>query len=258
MRWSVICLLLVGCHFGDSPLTEEEFCQQYARRECDRVAMFCATTGDACQRVRAQACRDVSARSKTNGRQYTPANTDRCLEKVTDTYRSLPISSTNLTLLADVCGRVFQGIKRAGDDCVADPECTGNLICDKGRCGVPKVVSSLGGCANIGEECPRGEYCALSRALYMCVRRQDKGAACSVDVPCIEKFQCSGGACMDLLNDGTDCTVDTQCSSGYCNPYGSRRCAAGLSFSPDSPSCLAYMGALTSQDAGAAADGPRD
>jgi hypothetical protein len=244
MRASVICVLLVGiggCGRGDEVMTEQEFCQEYARRECAKVGVHCVSANPgACETMRTAACREFADRSRSNARMYNPANTGPCLRKVTDVYGMSLISAQELD---EVCSRVFQGMARANEACTVDYDCEKDLICDKGRCGTRKVVAASAGCANIGEVCPMGQYCGLVMGVHSCVTRQDKGRPCSTSEPCKEAFRCAG-TCVDRLPIGMACTSHDECASGFCNPYVERICAPGLSFGLGSHACKAYTGEL--------------
>lgn len=235
--------LAAGCGRGDS-MTEEEFCQEVARRECGKVATICGTPVESCGLVRAAVCRETAAQARAGGRVYNPAGADGCLDRISDVYQTLPIFPQALKDLDEVCARVFRGAAHASQPCMVDYDCDKNLVCDKGRCGTPKTVAAGAGCANIGERCPSGQYCSNASAVYVCTKRQDRGQTCAPALPCLERYRCAG-TCVERLPSGVACERDDDCETAYCNPYGAPRCVAGLTFSPDSPSCLAYMGAPT-------------
>jgi hypothetical protein len=234
-----------GCSLG-SKMTEDEFCQDYSKRECAKVANYCSFSASSCEPSRLDNCKAMAAASKTGARQFNVDNADRCLKQLDTTYASLPIDATKLAALDAACARVFSGSAKANESCTVDFDCTGDLICDKARCGTRKVVAAGGGCANIGETCPTGQYCNMANATspYFCTSKQGQGAACSDAQPCTEKLRCTG-TCGPRLAIGMICTSDDECESLYCNPYapaGARKCGVGLSFSDGSPSCLAFMG----------------
>jgi hypothetical protein len=105
------------------------------------------------------------------------------------------------------------------------------------------VVSSLSGCANIGERCPAAEFCTndTPTQIFMCLPRIAQGAPCSLSHPCAEGLRCRD-VCVPKLDTQGECAVDEDCQSGYCNRYVTKRtCGLGLTFSPESPSCVAYM-----------------
>src|SRR4051812_34920727 len=241
-----------ACGSGSSGMTEEKFCAEYADIECAKVATFCSFSAASCEPIRVNACREFAQRSKSGGRQFNPAKTDACLGELRHAYGLLPISATSLGQVDATCSRVFEGRAQMGETCAVAFDCHEGLICDKGRCGVEHTVAGGAGCANIGERCPKGEYCTNATGIYVCTRRLDPGATCSEAAPCIETYRCRS-MCLPRLEVGTKCTSDDDCESGYCNPYvlpgTTRTCGPGLTFSNQAPSCLAYMSLVG--DAGA-------
>jgi hypothetical protein len=243
---SFLCLTAAGCTLGVKDRTEDEFCQEYARRECAKVATLCTFAPASCEPVRTAACRQRSASSKTGARQYSAGAGDKCLDAVDKAYATVPIDATRLAELAAACERVFQGQAASREACTVDYDCAGELTCEQGRCATRKVVAANEGCANLGETCPRGQFCAREGLDPVCTKRQDSGAACSDARPCLEDFRCTG-TCTAKLEAAATCAASDECKSGYCNEYppaGSpRKCSVGLNFSEGSSSCQAFMGA---------------
>jgi hypothetical protein len=238
----VLCLLGTSCFKGESAMTEDSFCEEYARIECSKVATFCSFPPADCQPIRKEACRVSATSHKTGGRQFNPGNTDACLKKLEDAYKTLPISAAMLKTVDDTCDRVFGGAAKATDPCTADFDCSGTLVCDKGHCGALKLVPSLSGCANIGERCQPDEFCSNDNPnqLFFCVKRVQQGVACSLSRPCAAGLRCQD-VCIPKVENGA-CAIDDDCQSGYCNRYITpRTCGVGLTFSPGAPSCMAYM-----------------
>jgi hypothetical protein len=242
--WFALCALVgAGCIRSDAAMTEERFCQEYARIECGKVSSFCSFNPATCQSIREATCRESAGRLKGGGHQFNPGNTDPCLKKLEEAYKVPFISAALLKGVDDTCIRVFEGTAKANEPCAADYDCAGGLICDKGHCGTLKVVASLSGCANIGERCQPGEFCTNDTPgmLFMCVRRLGQGAPCSLSRPCADGLRCQD-TCVPKLDTQGTCTTDEDCQSGYCNRYVDKRtCGLGLTFSPESPSCVAYM-----------------
>jgi hypothetical protein len=241
MVFCALVALLAGCNRGDPPLTEEGFCQEYARIECGKVTTFCSFDPASCESVRVQACRGNAARLKAGGHSFNPGNTDRCLKKLEEAYRTLPINAMMLQAVEEVCDRVFEGTAKMLEPCIADFDCVGGLICDKGKCATEKVVPPRSQCANFGETCSKGEYCTNASGSFLCTPRQDRDAPCSLSQPCKEEYRCVT-TCQPRRTIGEACASDDDCLSGYCNRYlDMRTCGPGLTFSPGSATCLAYM-----------------
>lgn len=241
-----------GCFPSDDPMTEDEFCEEYARHECTGAGALCLAPVAGCLPVRALACRQRVAEVKTAARPYVAANAPRCLDRVREAYAKPPISAETLRGVNEVCARVFQGSVKPTQLCTVDYECEKDLICDKGRCGARREVAASGGCANIGEVCPRTQYCKLSPDIYLCSPRPERGMACSATEPCLDTLRCVG-TCEERVPAGTACTGDGDCQTGYCDPYA-RICSPGLSFAYRSDSCRAFFGdTVGGPDGGAAA-----
>lgn len=242
-----------GCGGGDDGLSEDEFCQEYARRECTGAGIFCGFPMESCLAVRAQACRDESAKMKGPTRPYVAANVGRCLDLVKAAYDKPPILAATMKSLKEACARVFQGSTKAIQPCTIDYECEKDLICDKGRCGARREVAAAGQCANVGEICPAGEFCKRSPDIWICGRRQDMGAACSAADPCLERLRCVG-TCQPRVAAGGVCATADDCETGYCDEFA-RLCLPGLSFATGSDSCRAFAGEMIGgRDAGATTD----
>jgi hypothetical protein len=243
--WTLVCAVSVAgtaCIKQQESRTEEQFCQEYAHIECGKVAALCSFTAANCEPARVAACRTFAAQLKGAGHEFNAAHTDACLKKLGDAYMTLPNSATMLKAIDDTCARVFEGTAKVTEGCMADYDCAGGLICDKGHCGVEKIVSSGGLCANPGERCPKGEFCTSATGVFICTKRAPLGMSCSLSVPCEESLRCRT-TCVPKLDTQGACDQDDDCISGYCNRYVSTRtCGLGLTFSPESASCTAYMG----------------
>lgn len=251
-------VLLVGACTkadGDMPMTEAEFCQEYAKRECAAVAPLCGYAPASCEPTRVVDCRTRAGLWKTgvggSTRPFLPGNAPACLDKINTTYATLPITGAALRTLQDTCARVFQGTAKVTETCAVDADCENALICDKAksRCGEKKQVTAGAGCANIGELCPVDEYCKPVSGTFLCSKRAVKGAACSAAEPCVPSQRCMG-TCVDLMAVGMPCALDDECTSNYCNPY-TKACGVGLNFADGSDSCDAYRGSATGADASA-------
>jgi hypothetical protein len=239
----------------DAPMTEDEFCQEYAQRECAAVAPLCEFAAASCEPTRVNDCKMRIAvwRTSTGGtRPFRDGNAQACLDKVKTAYATLPITGETLHALQDTCARVFQGTAKALETCAADLDCDGSLICDKSRCAEKKVVAAGGLCGNPGEICSPGESCkAAPGGVLQCSKRRAAGEACSSADPCSEALRCTG-TCADRVTAGS-CLQDEDCTSNFCSPF-SKNCSVGLVFAGGSASCLAYMGAAATPDGAATTD----
>src|SRR5213082_1393540 len=116
--WIVSCALAgIGCIRGEAAMTEERFCQEYARIECSKVAAFCSFNPATCQPVREAACRLTAGQLKSGGHQFNPDNTDPCLKKLQAAYQTLHISAAMLKGVDDTCDRLFAGTAKAAEVC---------------------------------------------------------------------------------------------------------------------------------------------
>jgi hypothetical protein len=236
-------------------MSEENFCQEYARIECKDVADFCGFNASACEPARVAECRQRRGGPGAN-RQFNANNADACLKKLDQTYKLPLILGADLQALELTCARVFAGTGKLLDMCQADLDCAEGIICDKSRCSPLKIVASRGLCGNPGERCPGGEYCTNATGVFQCVPRIPQDAACALTMPCLESLRCgaAAGRCLARLETGEVCGGDDECKSGYCTRYVSNpTCSRGLNFSPGSDSCDHYLGG---GDAGVAPAGP--
>jgi hypothetical protein len=246
---------LGGCGKSEDPaMTEEQFCQEYGKRECAAVIPFCAITAASCEAARVKECQARVAAWKTTSanRPFRAANAEACLDKVRDVYSKMPITGEAVNALTDTCARVFQGVAKSLETCTVNLDCDGNLICDKTRCAEKKPVGAGALCANPGEICSTGESCKLDAAsmLRQCGKRKASGEACSTTEPCLETLRCTG-TCSPKVEFGVMCLQNDDCASNYCSPF-SMKCSGGLTFAEGSDSCRAYMGvAVLPPDAGA-------
>src|SRR5256885_17197239 len=87
-----------GCKITSS-MTEDQFCQEYAKRECAQVAALCSFPPETCQPTRLAACRANAAAAKTGDRQYNEGATPACLDQGKTAYATLPITAKVLAQL---------------------------------------------------------------------------------------------------------------------------------------------------------------
>ena len=243
----------MGCE-KEGPETQQDFCTQYAQRECGAVAVTCARDVATCQPRRVTGCTQFISTLSATTREYRPKNAMACLDQVDATYKKALITAADFAALNAACARVIEGAAAANQACAANQDCASPLVCDKGFCGTQRQVAAGGNCANPGDTCIPDELCQAAGGVSVCMPKRDRDAGCSTAQPCKTAFRCQG-TCMDKVAVGAACAADDDCQSGYCNLYPpagvARTCLPGLSFSPFSPSCEAYFGASAPGDAGA-------
>jgi hypothetical protein len=205
-----------------------------------------------CVSQRKPLCLSVNAASKTAPRIFHQENVAACVNKTTSVYAKSTISPADLDDLADTCAYVFQG--NSAMACAVKYDCADkNKICDKGQCAAKAVVAKGMGCANAGQVCAVGSYCAVdpssTSTLPSCLTKAAQSAACSATVPCLEAFRCDGATqtCLPPVMAGEACTANTDCPTAapYCDPAIGNKCDLGLSFAAGAATCAAYGGGAT-------------
>jgi hypothetical protein len=160
------------------------------------------------------------------------------------------ITASDFQAMEQARSKVYRGTVQANGPCTDDAECLNGLTCDaaKFHCGTTKMVDPGAGCANIGETCrPPGYFCNNASGIYVCTSKVALGGACADAVPptpaipCLENLRCSAGFCAMRLAFGQACSVDQDCSSGFCEPYAAL-CAQDVRFANGNPDCLAMGG----------------
>lgn len=237
-------MFLAGCSGNDRPMTRAEFCQNYSERECSNVAPACLVPEADCLAARQAACADRAQIEESAQRSFDPANADACLSRVSAVFgvlnHNLAIEAEDYRSIDTACARVFHGNAAANEACGVDADCSGTLVCDKGRCGTWRQVDPGAGCANIGEYCPQGYYCGGASGVWMCTARSGLGAVCSPEVSCVENLRCDNGICADRLAIGLACQADGECASAFCEPFA-MKCGTGVRFAEESSACKAYQ-----------------
>jgi hypothetical protein len=248
-------LVVTSCNRDDRPMTRAEFCQNRSERECSSVAPACLLPEVDCLAARQAACASQGQIEESAQRPFDPANADACLSRVSAVFgvlsHNLAIEAKDYRSIDEACARVFHGNAAANETCGVDADCSGTLVCDKGRCGTWRQVDPGAGCANIGESCPQGYYCGSGSGVWMCTARPGLGAMCDAEVACIEDLRCVGGTCADRLTIGIACQDDGECASGFCEPFASK-CATDVRFAEGTSACRAYQpggGVALGQDA---------
>ena len=236
---------------ADKYPTYDSMCTDVATQEC-QVAGTCLVETATCTAARKTVClQAASAAITSGGRSYTAGRAEDCVNKTKDTYAKTLITPTDLAALADTCGRVYSGSKNKGDICTSSYDCTGSLICDKGHCGDKAQKSKGDGCANPGETCETGTYCADSGGVKICTPKIIAGGACDpTTAPCIETSRCTSKICQPKVGIGASCdpTRETDpnadCSSDapYCDAALGNLCTKGLQFAAKAADCSSFGG----------------
>ena len=239
-------ITLFGCGSQPGPLTQTDFCNKYAQDVCAGVVPACLVTTATCTAGQLNAC-TTAARSNA-GRDFIPANAEDCLNKVSSTYGklkqgSVALNAADIQAMDQACSDVYRGTVLANGPCTADADCLDGLICDvaKGYCGTSKLVAQGAGCANIGETCPAGFFCSAITGVWLCLSKAGLGGACDAANPCQENLRCKAGTCVVQLDIGEVCTLDQDCSTGFCEPYAGL-CAQDLRFANHTAACVAMGG----------------
>jgi hypothetical protein len=239
-------LLATGCGTEDKPLTASDFITQYAQNVCAGVSPACLVPMDTCTAIQSAARSQTAQDAAGQGWLFVPAAAQTCLGLVASVYGSLKTSAvvkaSDFKAMVYACDQVYRGPRTANATCAFDEDCTPGLICDKLHCGTKSVVPQGAGCANIGETCPAGSYCAASaEGIRICASRIGLGGACGESTPCSETLRCLAGTCTAQLGIGEKCTVDQDCASKFCEPYA-YLCADDVRFANHSAACVAMGG----------------
>ncbi len=243
---------------ADKYPTYDAMCTDVAAQEC-QVAGICLVATSDCTAARKKVCLAGASAAITAGRAYSAGKAEDCVNKTHDTYGKSPVTPTALADLANTCGRVYGGTKAKGDICTSSYDCTGSLVCDKSHCG-DKVDKKKGdGCANPGETCESGTYCADSAGVKICTPKIALGGTCdATNTPCIESARCQSAVCQPRVGIGgtcnpgqTDPNADCAPEAPYCDAAVGNRCAQGLSFGGGAADCSLFGGAPTVVDSGA-------
>lgn len=263
MSKPVLVLMILGtlasaCSTAEPPArlaASGNFCADKAAMEC-QAAINCGNSVPTCQQRRTQACNDAVAEAALAGRQYAQDYAQPCLDKTKSLYaKTAPISPADFAVVDDACQRVLQGSIAVNQACPkSDYDCSGKLICDKGFCANAVTKQATEPCANPGETCAKGSYCApLASGVSVCQAKKAKGATCSSTDkaigPCLEDFRCTtellSTTCSDRIASGGACTPGAdECAvaAPYCD-VAAKKCVPGAIFGPSATElCKGYGG----------------
>src|SRR4051812_39048722 len=81
-----LVLLAAGCGSDPDAMTEDQFCVELARRECEKIGVVCGHNEAQCQSTRADVCRRDATTARVAGRAFRGDNADGCLASVSATY----------------------------------------------------------------------------------------------------------------------------------------------------------------------------
>jgi hypothetical protein len=252
-----LALATAACSSDDGPKygSVDSFLDALADAECAGVATRCGLDRETCVRARKTYWRTwASARSD---REYVASKAERCVDDWRRAHEDGALEAREIDpfvrdSVAERCERVFEGKGEALAPCNIDLggfDCAGDLICDQlgdvARntfiCAKRVEKKNGEGCANPGEVCERGFYCAGEIAV--CVPKKRENEACGPASPCAEDFRCDGTACRPRLKAMDACTSRDECPSSapLCTEVaGARRCLASLTFGTASPACTPY------------------
>jgi hypothetical protein len=249
-RLALVCVTaLAGCSSQPEPLTQTEYCNQYAQDVCDGISPACLMTPAACMAGRLAEC---TAQAQENaGRDFIPPNAEAYLKTVKAAFGKVKqgdvITPSDFQAMEQARGRVYRGTILANAPCPSDADCLDGLICDKGYCGTAQVVAQGAQCANIGETCPTGFYCSMATGIWVCTSKVTLGGACTdaisptPAISCLENLRCAAGVCSMKLDFGEACSVNQDCGSGFCEPYAFK-CALDIRFANGNIDCQAMGG----------------
>lgn len=253
-------LVLSACPKPNAASTESEFCQERAEAECEKLQSACAlSTLDVCVNTRRVACTQWAANLKVGAHAFRAAKTGDCLDEIRATLGPA-VPAARVAQVEAVCARVFEGTGVVNAPCTQDFDCVSPLTCDPGKalCSTRREVAAGAGCANPGEICQPGQFCASTptpqgTTLLVCTPRATLGTACSDVRPCVEALRCLPNAtCEPRMGLGSACTDDGSCTTNFCDDYAGV-CTDGLSFAPGSPSCVGFTGQTAANAPDAAA-----
>ena len=250
-RFSFLCMVaLAACSSQQNdPLTQTEYCTEYAQDLCEGIVTACLIPELNCTTAHLAECTSQAQEQASAGRVFLPSNAEAYLNKVNANFSKLNQGSVALGVLdyqsmIQARDKVYRGTAAINAPCPNndDADCIDGLVCDKGYCGTAKMVSQGGaGCANIGEYCSLGYYCTEASGVYSCATKVGLGGACSAVVPCLENLRCLDNVCTAQAEIGMACSVDQDCNSGFCHPYAGK-CAKDIRFADGSAACLALSG----------------
>ncbi len=245
------CQVLPNCETASSALTMQ--CQTYRQSECENGSIIVQFPGSG------------SALTRT----YTSSKVTACLTALNNAFAP---SSAGVNLvsydqlfgagaLIDTCEGVFVGTAANGAACNTNYDCTtaGDSCAPvlgqtQGQCATPTSKMLGDACADPGDECASGTYCAPSASsLPKCVAAENVGQSCTATTAgeCGATGQCSGGVCAALSELNGACGSNTDCAAGlFCDLYGGGKCEKALNLGSGSPDCNGFLLGMGTSDGG--------
>ena len=224
----------------------DSMCAEVAKQEC-KIASICAVPNDVCVQARTSFCQtNLVGPAVSTGRTYTPALAEDCVSKTSTLYgtdrRAIPVA--DIATRDDACNRVFQGTAKSGGQCKSSYDCSGTTaVCTNGFCGDKTVRAKGAGCANPGDVCDTGLYCAPGTPA-LCQPGKSGGDACAATSDCTTNLRCSNKVCAARLPAGGTCDSNDDCdaTAAYCDRDSGKICTQGLIFGPKLATCKPYGG----------------
>jgi Dickkopf N-terminal cysteine-rich region len=248
------------------------YCSAYAKAIC-AIGSTCQFETSTCETYQTTQCTTAASAAMDGTRQYTSTNVQACINALNGAYGGSPtsISASSLQGVATACNEVFVGTSALMGPCKNNYDCaTSSQICASapGQSAVcttatPKLLGQA--CADPGDQCPAGAYCAPQSGTSTCVMAPAAGSACSSSEMCGSSGTCLNGVCQAVGQVGAICNTDADCSSGlFCDTYveppyiPSPVCSNALTFASGSKDCLGIDGQTATSpgtDAGTTTDG---
>lgn len=219
--------------------SSDAFCSAKAGEEC-KAAGYCGTNTDACKRQRTQICSQAAAQAVGAGRAYRASNAEDCINKTHNLFANPSFTPAAKADAEYACGKVFKGNVQTNGQCTLDFDCSGELVCDKGRCASKTTKKLNEPCANPGEVCDATTFCAKDGSgLVVCQAKHKQGETCSTStdapVACVDTTRCAGtGFCEARVPQGGACDVGAdQCAAEapYCDDT-TKKCVTQIIFAP--------------------------
>lgn len=250
------------------------FCAKVAAAECQATGVWAACsvsdgTTTSCESFRQSECLKGSivvpfpGSASALSRTYTSGNVQACLDALNGSSAfgntGAAVSLTYSELfgaggLVSVCEQVFVGSAAHGAACNTNYDCTASGdICapvigqTAGQCSTPTPKKLGDVCADPGDQCATGSYCAVpTSGLPKCTAIQAVGQSCTTSDECGSSARCAGGTCAALGGTSAPCASNDDCDPAiapFCDVYrpGGAVCAKGLGFTNASPDCEGFL-----------------